>query len=684
MLVGAAAMLWPSRIVGPLDGIPLDQPSDALGIGLLIPVLWWLSRGEDLTRWGRILVVALLVWKVAGVVVLRQQGLCAASFAGQPWGGTTQTIRVSEPSGALRSWDVRADWRDAVPRCTAILTRPLGDTRAFPAWFVNITDQMMGHRDFTMTIRGYITIDEPGTLRWGTGDVTGSDESSAVRLDRGTHAIEHVIKLSEKEWRFEPTLDDEPLWRGALITVDEPRAVDRWVAPWAWIVTPAMVVAIAAALALRSWRTLAPTAALGAWTAAAVAGSVVLALTGPLASRAAGLVAFAGCAVPMPTRLRNVRGAFLLVGIPWLAFFAVWGRGQIGRFSIYSYDDWLAYQVAGYRIFVNGYWLEAGTLTFDYQPLYRWISGILHLLFGDSSVGELYLDAAALLCGALLAFWLVKARTGFRWGLVAAAAVLTTFTIGTPWYFIGRGLSEIGAAGLSFLAIFFLLRGRRGSAAWTAAAALMAVLMFYARLNHLLWAPFLAAFFLPMRTPAVPDALWSSVRRVRPVRVGLFAAVFAVGVLFVVLRTWYYTGEFSLFYGTSLRHNDTGLRPWTIFDAAVWGKVGHGLASFVTLVEPPRPDPRSFAMVAGVVAWTVAVVHPATARRMPAALIVGAAGAAIGVFFAHAHPYPGRFSIHAVPLASAIAVIAMRPLVRGPLARMVARASPSRRNNPVT
>ena len=46
---------------------------------------------------------------------------------------------------------------------------------------------------------------------------------------------------------------------------------------------------------------------------------------------------------------------------------------EIGAFTSYSPDDWLAYQVAGYRIFMDGYWLEGGTPTFDYQPLYRWI-----------------------------------------------------------------------------------------------------------------------------------------------------------------------------------------------------------------------------------------------------------------------------------------------------------------------
>ena len=49
-------------------------------------------------------------------------------------------------------------------------------------------------------------------------------------------------------------------------------------------------------------------------------------------------------------------------------------------------------------------WLEGGSKMFDYQALYRWISGALHLVFGDSSVGETYVDASCLLAGSLLAF----------------------------------------------------------------------------------------------------------------------------------------------------------------------------------------------------------------------------------------------------------------------------------------
>jgi hypothetical protein len=165
---------------------------------------------------------------------------------------------------------------------------------------------------------------------------------------------------------------------------------------------------------------------------------------------------------------------------------------------------------------------------------------------------------------------------------------------------------------------------------------------------------------LPLRAPAIPVAIARAFARVRLSSLAIYAAVFSGGVVLFMLRTWYYTGAFSLFYGTSLRHNDTGLRPWTVFDAEAWAKVAHSLASFAWLNEPPRFDPRALVMIAGVLVAVAAVLQVPVARRVPGSLVLVAAGASLGAFFAHAHGYPGRFSIHAVPLASALAICGVK------------------------
>ena len=663
--LAALALVWPSRFLGVFDGAPLDGRAEALVVGLVMPALWWLDRRVFTTTWARVLIVTLLLWKAGTGFVAGQQGLCAATFSPRPIDGTAMTMRIEEPSGALRSWDVRADWRSPAPACTAILARPMPALTDFPAWFLNVTDQIAGARDFTMTVTGYLATGEARTLTIDIGRdmridgrVGGEAATAApMQLAAGTHEVDLTLHLSGEAWRFEPRLDGVALWDRALVTTTLPTRADRVMASWAWAVAPLLTLALAAGMAGRIFLQMRPSLALLAWVgASAVAAGLLASWPATGWSRAAGLIGLGAAALPLRSSLRTMKTAFLAIGVPWLTFFAVLSRDQIGRFSIYSTDDWLAYQAAGYRIFMNGYWLEGGTAAFDYQPLYRWITGALHLVFGDSSVGEAYWDAACLLIGAMLAFHIVRTVAGFRWGLVAAALPLATFTLGTPWYFLGRGLSEIAAAGWAFLAMFFLLRGRRGSLAWVAAAAVMAVLMFYSRLNHLLWAALLPAMLLPLRTPSVAAALGPAWRRVRRSSLAMYAAVFSGGVLLFMLRTWYYTGAFSLFHGTSLRHNDTGLRPWTVFDGEVWAKVAHSLASFAWLNEPPRFDPRALVMIAGMLVAMAAILQVPIARRVPGSLVLVAAGASLGALFAHAHGYPGRFSIHAVPLAGALAM----------------------------
>lgn len=625
-------MLWPSRFIGPLDGAPLDGVADALIIGLLLPSLWWLSRGRFRSRWCRVAIVALLLWKAATGMVAQQQGLCLVAQSSTPLAGTAMTMRVNEPNGFLRSWDLRADlWSDQ-PRCTAIVTRPLPALQDFPAWFVNITDQMVGRRDFSVRLSGFI------------------------HSDAGARPFEESLVMTGDSLRFVPA-NGEP-WNWSAVTVGQPGTVDRLLAPWAWLVAPLLVLALITRLAIDAFARLRLSPPAWAWIVAASLAGVALGVAGGTWQRAAGAIAFGALLVPVRAPLQSLRGAFLLVGVPWLAFFAAASAAQIGRFSVYSTDDWLAYQVAGYRIFINGFWLEAGSPTFDYQPLYRWISGALHLAFGDSSVGEVYWDAACLLIGALLAFQIVRITAGFRWGLAAAAASLATFTLGTPWYFLGRGLSEITAAGFAFLAMWFMLRARLGSLRWLLSATAMTMLMFLARLNHLLWVAFLPAMLLPLSVTIEWSSLRRGVAHVRASSIVIYVSAFTAAVVLFMTRTWYYTGDFSLFYGTSLRHNDTGLRPWTLLDGGAWAKVWHSLQTLAWLNEPPRPDPRAIFMLAGCVIGVAALLQVPVARRLPAALVITAAGSVVGAFFAHAHGYPGRFSIHAVPLAGAMTAIA--------------------------
>jgi len=337
-------------------------------------------------------------------------------------------------------------------------------------------------------------------------------------------------------------------------------------------------------------------------------------------------------------------------------------------------DDWLAYQVAGYRIYLSGFWLEAGNKVFDYQPLYRWIGGALHLVFGDSSVGEEYWDALCLLAGGMLAYAIVEKLAAFRWAVAAASATLVTFAIGTIWYFVGRGLSEISGAGFAFAASLCLVSaaGTRRTLAFAAGA--LAVLMFYARLNHLVFGAFLVILLLPLTVPSTWRQAAKALRGgidLRPP--AAYLATFAAGVALFALRTWWYTGVFSVFYGTSLKNNDIGLRPSTIASPAVWSRVAHSLKALVWMNEPPHPDIRAIAVVVGAGLALLAVLQVPRVARLPLALALVIVGSAVSSLLAHTHNYPGRMSIHLVPFAIAMTVVAVasmfsaRPPASGPL-----------------
>jgi hypothetical protein len=670
-LLLAAAVAWPSHALGPFDGLPLNGRAEAVAIGVIVPALWWLDRAFLQSPVARLAIAALLAVKIASTIV-PQQGWCARFTTTPPLSGQVLTMQIDEPGGVLRSWDVRADWRAASPRCTAILDRPYLSAGAFPAWFVNLLDVLRpGRADLQLDADGFVNAADSGTFTIRTGgtmSVRGRIDAAnvsasngrdiSVPLDRGTHAVALRMTMAGDDWRLQPLWNGRDAWRTSSLSTAPLGPSMRAAASVLSAATTALVVALLAVWALHAFRAAAPSRPVAGWIAFATALAIVCGAVAPLA-RFSGVLLLGSALVPTLTRERSIRTAFLAIGVPWLAFFVTHSFGDIGRFVPYSVDDWLAYQAAGYRIFMNGYWLEAGTKTFDYQALYRWIAGALHLVFGDSSVGETYLDAACLLSGALLAFALVKPRCGYRAALFAASATLATFTLGTIWYFVGRGLSETAASGCAFLAAFFLLRARLGRMSAAAAAGVCAGLAFYARLNHLVFVVALAALLLPLSTATQATAV---VRRLPPLRVralGVYLATIAAMVAAFMTRTWWYTGAFSLLYGTSLKNNDTGLRLATLGSAEVWRAVTHSLAALVWMNEPAHLDPRALVVVGGAVAAAAAALQVPRVRTVPASIVCAIGGAIASAFFVHTHNYPGRMTIHLVPFASAALTIAV-------------------------
>ncbi len=146
-----------------LDGLPLNGRAEALLLGLVVPALLWFAPRILQRNVIRVAIVALLALKIAGLA-LTPQGLCARFSTTAPFVGETHTIPIDEPQGWLRSWDVRANWRDTNPTCTAIVDRAYADSRSFPAWFVNLVDSIRPGRDLVARADGYLHVSDAGVF----------------------------------------------------------------------------------------------------------------------------------------------------------------------------------------------------------------------------------------------------------------------------------------------------------------------------------------------------------------------------------------------------------------------------------------------------------------------------------------------------------------------------------------
>jgi hypothetical protein len=322
------------------------------------------------------------------------------------------------------------------------------------------------------------------------------------------------------------------------------------------------------------------------------------------------------------------------------------------------------FQRFAYRIFLQGYWLQGGevTATFWFQPLYRWIAGSLHMVFGDSSAGELLLDVGAALAGAMFAFHVVRVFSGFRWATVAAAVVLGTFTLGPAWYLIGRGLSEFSSAGFLYAAALLSLRARHGHWPSAVAAGVLATLATFTRLNNLPMAIAVVMFAWP------PDLQAGSLLRPsswlrgfsRTSAAGVLG-ILAIGLWLFTARTYYYTRVPSMLHGTTAYLNSVWSGPGGTLDAI--GRVLSSLAMLVTMNDPPRFDLRAVPLILGVIASIGGLLGVARLRSVPLGVSVFCLAGLAGGFVARGTAYPGRFSVHLVPAAVAVACCASAALL---------------------
>lgn len=689
-IAAIAALLWPGHLAGPLDGAPLDRYTEAILIGLAVPVLWWLHPAFLEHRIARGLIVALLAAKAASLP-LAQDGWCVQFDTPRPL--------VADSTGRIHTWDVRADWRSADPRCSAIITRPYREYREFPAWFFNLPpvdknlpqlEDRPPFAEFDMTVSGYLHAEARGELIIETGDTMSSSlvidgasippvnaSRSQAIVEPGRHFIQIKSHVTNTRWSFVPLWNGSPIGsRGfALATVSAVSGGDARIRGVLSLVTQLIAFTLIVGWVvsfLRSWGD-PVTLAFGAGA------SIVLGWLGfppadfVLSSWAVAAVTGLGLAIllKVPERSQTLRGAFLLVGLPWLVFVTAVQIHHVGRFSLYAAgDDMWTFQRFAYRIYLQGYWLQGGEPTFWFQPFYRWIAGAWHMVYGDSSMGEFVWDAVAVLASALFAHLTVAAIFGFRWGIAAAVLALTIVMHSPMWMFIGIGLSDIASAGFIYLSALVIASARlRGDVriATAIGAGLLGAIGFYTRLNNLPMALAVSAFAIPLTittsgwwrvTPWWSHVSWKAVAGI--------ASTIAFAALLFTMRTYHYTGVFSFFHGTTWG-NHALWRSGQSLDQNLSAMLS-SLMMVLTFNDPPRFAWYALPLLIGA-AVAIAAMAGVRGLRVPLPLALFFLVACSGAVAARGVAYSGRFSVHLLGAGCALTMCAIASVASSRSAR---------------
>ena len=136
----------------------------------------------------------------------------------------------------------------------------------------------------------------------------------------------------------------------------------------------------------------------------------------------------------------------------------------------------------------------------------------------------------------------------------------------------------------------------------------------------------------------------------------IVCGVVAAGILLFAWRTWHYTGVFSVFYGTQ-RNLLSNWQPGATVGASLRRTI-ESLLMVLTVNDPPRSDVYALPVVAGACAALLSVTGVPLFRRLPAAAVLFFFASVVGAIVARGSAYPGRFSVHLMPIACALTACA--------------------------
>lgn len=350
---------------------------------------------------------------------------------------------------------------------------------------------------------------------------------------------------------------------------------------------------------------------------------------------------------------RIIPSIFLLFGPAVIFFFCKkWGI-SIGQWQNWGEgDDWTAYQHYGRIIVVDGEWLRAGEDSFIMQPFYRYIVGIYHMLFGQSSFFQHMADVWCVLGATIImAGFAIKFRISSMVIFIASIIYLAINLIGAFRYHIGKGLGENHAMIFMMLAAWLLFKSRETGGYRILLATIFGVFGYWVRQDHLGAIAGLA--FLALEPFNGPTGGWKDYFNRFKTRWKIFACYWGGGVFSILLlsfRNWWMGGDFFV---TQLSHRSFDITPYqttSVVSSPFPSAIYHAVTGFYW---PQFPSLSGWVVTIGTILGLIAIFwRPKALENFPLSVGVVFVGLLLPYAFMWNWGYPPRFSIHLLPLAT--------------------------------
>jgi hypothetical protein len=645
-----------------------------------IPLLLLAGRGFLTLRWQWWLLILALAARVLASVFFPQEGLAVktyrtqAQMENQQWKKTYQSLLHPTMSGLMR--------------------RPYSNLYDFPLEWLNHYNSLKPRRasNILVEVEGWARIPEDWSLAFL---VTGQVEVAlmvggrpAPVADRAGQLGQTVVEyppgpvqpitgyvryqsIRQPDWAMKPVLvspsgevrgafDRHALWLSRAGAAQSQGAVYTMVA-LAWLTDVALLVFLAAWLAWTArqlWRDGVLDAGIVVCACLGVAMPVVLRALGTDATHSFGRgMGLASAALLVWCGWQTARGQASYSHQLGLVVLAALGPGLFAhyvmdwwhlapRFTLYGVGgDPLTYQRFARYIALRGDWLQfEQNPVFTYQPLYRYVVSILHLVFGQSSLAQRLMDVWSVVGAASLMAVLLR-----RWGLdliwcVAAPGLYLWHLLNDRFLFlIGSGLQEYLAM-LPMMLAAWAMGDRKGHSPAVWWAGVFGLTALWLRQDHVLG---LAAIVLLAYPPIRGD--WSEAWRglVKTVvknwrwMVAYFSFLLG-GLLLVAFRNWLGGGEFVLTKSANLAYLRSGgwEETWQsvslllnanektvgLGGKLIWAGVVAGLAGLSLRFGPIKRYPLEISLL------LLAIIAP--------------------YFYVKVIAYPPRFSVHLLPWAT--------------------------------